>query len=651
MKKILQVDEQILLLLAVVFAPHVVRVPAWISVFCAFSWAGSLIMHRRHARPLPRTVVIMLAIGCTLGAMFSFAGSLGREAGVGLLSLMLALKPLETRTDRDRMVTVFLAYFLILTHLLYSQSLFIAGYMLVGVVLTAMVQIRINDPTGRVGRHCRKICTLLAQAAPLALVLFVFFPRISGGLWGLSDPKTTGVSGLSNSLSPGGISSLALSRAIAFRVSFEEDRIVPRQSLYWRVLVLSRFDGRQWMQGEAADMTEWDPEVANPVRYTVTAEPSNQPWMYGLDFPVKAPPAAILGQNLTVRAPARIDKRVRYPLVSCLDGKNRVVGNLKDMVALPPVGGEEARELAKTWRNAHDGDRAIVTAALSYFRDGDFHYSLNPPLLKMNDPVDDFLFNVRKGYCEHYASAFTFLMRAAGIPARVVVGYQGGEMNPVGEYLIVRQSDAHAWSEVWLGDEGWTRIDPTAAVSPLRIDQGAGAVAAREVGGIFEAPAMGAVRWVWNHVRLNWDALNTFWNEWVLDYSARRQDRLLAFFGLARTWKGISTGILLSLAAVLGFGAAFFLFQARTIRTRQDPVTLGYQRFVQQTRSWPNEEGLPPASYMSLLMDKIPERSEEIGTIRDLYVSLRYRPSGPEYDRDLRAFRERVRTFKRLKKR
>lgn len=147
----------------------------------------------------------------------------------------------------------------------------------------------------------------------------------------------------------------------------------------------------------------------------------------------------------------------------------------------------------------------------------------------MNDPVDDFLFNVRKGYCEHYASAFTFLMRAAGIPARVVVGYQGGEMNPVGDYLLVRQSDAHAWAEVWLSDGGWTRVDPTAAVSPLRIEQGAEAVIAREVGTMFEAPALGAVRWVWNHVRLNWDALNNVWNQWVLDYSAKRQQQILKF--------------------------------------------------------------------------------------------------------------------------
>ena len=646
MKKNFSVDDMILVLLAVVFAPHVIRVPVWISLFCGISWTGAFILRHKGRRPIPRFLIVALALGCTAGALISFSGSLGREAGVGLLSLMLGLKPLETRNDRDRMITVFLAYFLTLTNILYSQSLVMAVYMFVCVALAGMVQIRINDTHGRATEHLTKSCVLLGQALPLALILFVLFPRISGSLWGFKDSRPTGVTGLSKTLSPGRISSLALSGAIAFRVAFEKGEVPARDFLYWRVLVLSRFNGREWSQSEVETVRTWNVHGGNPVRYTVTAEPSDQTWMYGLDLPIEGPPGVVHSRNFVVSAPAKITKRVRYTLSSCLECPNTVAGDLEALRLLPKIGGEKARELAREWKKTGRDEREIVDRALSYFRTNAFFYTLNPPRLAMDDPVDDFLFNLRTGYCEHYASAFTFLMRAAGIPARVVVGYQGGEMNPVGEYLIVRQSDAHAWSEVWLPDAGWTRIDPTAAVSPLRIEQGAEAFIFREKGTLFEAPALGAVRWAWSHLRLNWDAVNNLWNQWVLDYSAKRQQQILEFFGLARTWKGISTGIVLSVLAVLGFGGGLLAYLGRPVRIRKDRVSVIYERFLKKTAAWPNEEGVPPVSYLNNLMRKIPDRAEEIGVVRDLYVSLRYRPVGDAYDKDLQRFREKVGAFR-----
>ncbi len=648
MKKNISLDDMILVLLAVVFAPHVVRVPGWISLFCGLSWTGAFMLRHKEHRPLPRFLIIVLALGCTAGAAFSFSVSLGREAGVGLLSLMLGIKPLESRTDRDRMITVFLAYFLTLTNLLYSQSLIMAVYLMVCVLFAGMVQVRINDAHGGTREHFKKICMLLGQALPLALLLFVLFPRISGSLWGFNDPQASGVTGLSRSLSPGRISSLSLSRAIAFRVAFENDRVPARDALYWRVLVLSQFDGREWTPGAVKKVPRLETHGGTPVRYTVTAEPSDQTWMYGLDLPMEGPLAVMYSEDFVLSAPAKIRKRVRYTLASCLDCPNTVPGDLEALRLLPRSGGEKARELARSWKKTGRDANEIVAHALSYFRTNAFFYTLNPPMLAMDDPVDDFLFNVRKGYCEHYASAFTFLMRAAGIPARVVVGYQGGEMNPVGDYMIVRQSDAHAWSEVWLDDAGWTRIDPTAAVSPLRIEQGAAAVVSREVKTLFEAPAMGPARWAWNHLRLNWDALNTIWNQWVLDYSAGRQKQLFKFFGLTRTWKGISTGIVLSVLAVIAFGAGLLVYLGRPVRSRKDRVAVMYGRFLKKTAGWPNEEGVPPVSYMNDLMEKIPDRAEEIREIRDLYIALRYRDVGEGYDRDLWRFRRLVRNFKGL---
>ena len=646
MKREISVDDLLLVLLALVFAPHVVRVPVWISVFCAVSWLCAFFVRRSHIGSFPRVMVIILALGCTAGAGVSFAGSLGREAGVGLLSLMLGLKPLETRTHRDRMITVFLAYFLTLTNLLYSQSLAMAGYMFLCVILAGMIQIRMNDPGGPAGEHLRISCVLLAQALPLTLILFVLFPRISGSLWGFNDPQTAGVSGLSRTLEPGRISSLALSGEIAFRVNFEEGVIPARDSLYWRVLVLPRFDGREWSPGEFRPLRGGGDISGQAIRYTVTAEPVNETWMFALDLPLSAPPGVVHASDFTLMAPQRISKRVRYTLSSCLDCSSPVSGDLQELIRLPETGGAGARDLVRSWKRAGYGGREIVDRALAHFRTEPFYYTLNPPLLAMDDPVDDFLFNVRRGYCEHYASSFAFLMRAAGIPARVVVGYQGGEPNPVGEYLIVRQSDAHAWAEVWFEESGWVRIDPTAAVSPLRIERGAGAVAAREVGRVLNVPALGVLRGAWDHMRLNWDAVNNMWNQWVLDYGGVRQKRVLEFLGLARTWRGISTGILVSVFAVLGCGVVLLLFLGRPVRGEKDRVQRIYEQFLKKTAGWPNTEGVPPASHMENLMHRISGRGEEIRKIRDLYVSLRYKPVGEGFENDLEQFRRAVKVFR-----
>jgi transglutaminase-like putative cysteine protease len=388
----------------------------------------------------------------------------------------------------------------------------------------------------------------------------------------------------------------------------------------------------------------------NPVEYTVTAEPSHHQWLYALDYPLYAPPGAVQGQDLTLWFPAKTAKRVRYSLVSCLDCPNRVPGDLDTLTVLPPGGGEQARDLARKWKQSGGTDREIVARALSLFRTRGFVYTWNPPRLAMDDPVDDFLFNVRRGYCEHYASAFTFLMRAAGIPARVVVGYQGGEPNPVGDYLLVRQSDAHAWSEVWLEDRGWTRVDPTAAVSPERINQGIEALMDQVTDGILDVSPRRFPGRLWNHVRFNWDALNHVWNQWVLDYNAQQQKRFLAFLGLGRTWRGISTGIMLSLLAIFGFAAGLFLYLSRVAPGDRDRVAVIYERFLKKTRAWPNEQGLPPASYMTELMDSNPDRSQEIGAIRDLYVALRYAPFEKRQKHQVQVFEKKVRTFCRLKR-
>jgi transglutaminase-like putative cysteine protease len=453
--------------LALVMIPHVARIPLWVlASFACF--AGWRVTHAIRGVPLPsRWLVIAMSVAMLAGVYADYGTLFGRDTGVALLVVLTGMKLMESRGLRDAYVLSALGYFLVITNFLYSQSIFTGIYMLVVVLLMTATLIVFSTESGELDARARlrMAAGMLIQATPIMLVLFFLFPRLPGPLWSLPRDAHGAISGLSESMSPGLISRLSLSDAVAFRVTFQSRAPLPNQ-LYWRGPVMWHTDGRKWTSGNPA--RSWRAQYVelrgDPVDYTITIEPHQQSRLFALEVPTTIPRGAQMTQDFQLRTPKPVRVRRRYEVRSYPEARlTRVsIDEQSAALALPPGMHPRARELAEGWRQELQDDGAIVARALAYFRQQPFVYTLTPPLLE-RDSVDEFLFDTRSGFCENYASSFAVLMRAAGIPARIVTGYQGGELNPLGDYMIVRQRDAHAWTEVWLAESGWVRVDPTGA--------------------------------------------------------------------------------------------------------------------------------------------------------------------------------------------
>ncbi|RKZ67291.1 MAG: DUF3488 domain-containing protein, partial [Gammaproteobacteria bacterium] len=414
-----------------------------------------------------------------VGIYVHFGTIVGRSAGVSLLVLLAGFKVLEINHHRDFYVSCFLGYFLVVTNFLFTQTIGTAVYMACTIFVMTLSLVSFNDTQKKLSiRASGKItATLLLQSIPVMLVLFLLFPRISGPLWGMPDDTHSGLTGIDDEMSPGSISQLIQSNKVAFRVDFKNTRPVPSQ-LYWRGPVLLHTDGKTWSRGESEHHAAISLEtLSDPVDYTVTLEPHNRKWLYALEMPGHSPELdsaqSWMSSDFQLLTRNPVKRRIRYDMTSY--PKYRITGlhknELQTALQLPKRQHGKTKALMHEWQNEGLSEDQIIDRALKLFNEDNFYYTLTPSLLQ-KDRVDEFLFETKQGFCEHYASAFVVMMRAAGIPARVVLGYQGGEYNPVGDYLVVHQRNAHAWTEVWKQGQGWSRIDPTAAVSPLRIIEG-----------------------------------------------------------------------------------------------------------------------------------------------------------------------------------
>jgi len=532
-----------LLLLAgamLVLAPHVAHLPAWVSLLCALtlSWRAAITL--RGKRMPPSLLLLPLAAAAMFGVAHSYHTLLGRDAGVAMLVLLVAFKMLEMHARRDLFVVVFLCLFLVLTNFFYQQGIGTALLMALSVLalLTAQLSFQFTGALPPLGQRVLMSARILALAAPVALALFFLFPRIEGPLWGVPGDPTSARSGLSETMAPGTMANLAQSGEPAFRVRFD-GKVPAQELLYWRGPVLGAYDGRTWtrldpaLRAQSARQRLSLSTQGKGVGYEITLEPSYSHWLFALEMPQRLPEldgnsAAVSGEfELTAADP--IETRLRYRMVSWLNYRLQSGGlpdNADHWLRLP-VGGNPRALLAGLALRAEPDPRKRVDAVLQRFRREQYVYTLTPPLLGQ-DAVDDFLYGSRAGFCEHFAGAFVFLMRAAGVPARVVTGYQGGERNPLDGYVTVRQSDAHAWAEVWLARRGWVRVDPTAAVAPERVRRGLEqAIPPRAPFGI-----EGLGRFMWQggdsnpwiaQMRYAAGAINNGWNQWVLNYSPQRQ--------------------------------------------------------------------------------------------------------------------------------
>tara|TARA_R110001606_G_scaffold399310_1_gene584682 strand:- start:15961 stop:17949 length:1989 start_codon:yes stop_codon:yes gene_type:complete len=616
--------------------PHFIYQPLWVAVMfiAMIIWR---IMAIRSVWPLPTKRFSSLKVfhlsiaGIAFLLLFiSYGNLIGRDAGVALLTVMLGLKVVEIRNHRDYYISCFLGYFLVVTNFFYSQNIPTALLMFVVVVIMTASLISLND--GKKSLSNKELIKLasqmLLQAVPLMLLLFVLFPRIPGPLWGLPQDAHSGKTGIDDSMTLGKISQLILSDEIAFRVKFDGD-IPPPSKLYWRGPVLWQTDGTTWTELNNHYLMSSRPNFTtrgDEYVYITTLEPHNKRWLFALDFPTEQPstPASHYTYDGQLRSIKPINQRQQIHLKSHTQySLNPHKDDYIDAaLKLPGDIHPRTKQLAQSWLNQSTEPMQLVEKALTYFNQNNFYYTLTPPKLT-GDTIDSFLFESRRGFCEHYAASFTVLMRAAGVPARIVTGYLGGEINPVDDFLVVRQRDAHAWVEVWIKDRGWIRVDPTSAVSRQRIEQGMSTIMPEGFNTpLFMANSRKLID-LWQQIRNNWDALDNAWNQSILAYGPELQKEFLQKLGMAKPdWQTMALWLAIGFA-VITLIISFYLFYHLP---KRDPVSKLYYIFCKKAAGvgFLRLQQQGPLDFSSLLKKQYPHLNKEIDHITSLYIDLHY---------------------------
>jgi protein-glutamine gamma-glutamyltransferase len=627
----------------------------WVPCVFLLALAMKFWMEPRGYRLRFATLKLMLAaIG--LFAIFASYGTLkGVEPGISLLVVLVSLKVLEAHTAREFQVMVLMGWVLCLCGFFLSQDFVIALSLLTAfaLLLVALIQFYRGSSPGAFWPPLGTTCKILVQAVPLVVLLFVLFPRINTGLRVDFRANRLASSGFSDRLSPGSIAALANSSEIAFRAEFPGSTATPPGSMYWRGAVMWHCDGLEWRAPYvpvSVSRSARQLPRGNTIRQRITLAPHGARWMFALDRPFEIPPGAILARGDYLCSVQTIRKARRYEVVSAVGavGKELTPGERREALELPPSISPAVRDLTQSWTTQSSNPRAIVNSALQFFQTQGFRYSLTPGEYKSND-LEQFLFRRRVGFCEHYAASFATLMRLAGVPARVVVGYLGGEYNDLGHFFLVRQADTHAWCEVWLPDSGWTRVDPTTAVAPGRASLDfTSFLETRGVSGQMQSPRSAfftqlARSALFTNARLALETLSYEWDTRVLAFDADVQEVLLDSMGLAN--RGPFVLIVEILIVAIALLVIYFGWMQLRTRSRADQVKALYERFCRKAARlgvrrdpW---EG--PADFSRRAALLLPDQSERIRQISNIYIALRYAPesAGGALDRfvkEVRAF-------------
>ncbi len=617
-------------------APHAARLPVWVLVVYVLAVVWRMQVHRGRWSFPGRWVKVALTVSSFAGIYTSYGSLIGLEPTVALLLTAFALKLIELSQRKDAYVLLFLGYFVIITEFLFSQDLLITLYSLVTVILVTTALVALHQP----GEHqfkrgtIRLASVMLVQAMPLMVVLFFVFPRF-GPLWTVPMKSHTAKTGMSDFMKPGDVASLSQSADVAFRVKFDGE--IPAQSaLYWRGLVFSRLEQGVWSGLGYYDVPvgEQRPRqvstAGDALHYTIIMEPTQQNWLFGLHYAHSNTPGVMHTSDYRLFSPAPLESQFMYRVDSWQDVATDTQlseWRLKTETTLPPAGNPATRKLAMDLRQSASSDEHFSDLVLDHFNRETFVYTLRPGRLSGPHPIDQFMFKSRRGFCEHYASAFVFMMRVAGVPARVVAGYQGGEINPVNKTVIVHQFDAHAWAEVWIADKGWVRVDPTAAVSPLRIESGLEEAMASE-GSFLSAAPLSPLRYrsipVLNLLRLRYDALTYRWQSWVVGYDREQQfDLLHNFFGEISV-RSFATLLLGSWALVLVPVAISLFYKRDTYPT--SPMDKHYRKFCARMAhiGLVRQRGETPGQFAVRATEAVPEAAEKLQRITSLYNELAY---------------------------
>lgn len=628
----------LLLVIAWVVVPQINALPLWCSLLATsvLLWRGKLALNNA---PLPnawwRLGLLTMAVAATI---FTHKTLLGRDAGVTLIVVLLTLKTLELRARRDAFVIFFLGFFTMLTNFFFSQSLLTAAAMLVALMglLTALVNAHMQVGKPPLIQPAKVAGKMVLLGAPIMAVLFMLFPRLAP-LWGIPSDGMAGRSGLSSSMQVGTIATLALDDSIAMRIKFEGPPPEQR-NMYFRGPVFASFDGREWRPGTSQLSRRFfvPPDLktaGTPIKYQVTLDQTNRPWIFVLEAASAKPVVPGYETTMTSELVWLTDKPitdiVRYKAESATafsHGPVKAIVGLQDLIDLPASFNPRTLQLAADIRRDPRFEQAdaaaLVPEIMNRLRTGGYTYTLEPGVYGQHT-ADEFWFDKKEGFCEHIASAFVVLMRALGVPARIVTGYQGGEMNNVDGFWTVRQSDAHAWAEVWQPGKGWLRVDPTSAVSPGRTGAFDRLVAPRGVManafGTVLSPSLVA------SLRAGWEAINNSWNQWVLNYSQSKQLDLLKNIGFASpSWEDLSYLLIGIIVAVSLLGATWTLYS----RSHHDPwLRLLYKaRKTLAVAGLPSHDATPPRELATKVRSQWGDAAQSLHDWLLRLEALRYAP-------------------------
>ncbi len=630
------------------------QVPAWTLLTFALCAAWRLLAERWH-KALPSLLMrLVVFLPMALGVIFTYRAHIDAGSMLAFLVALMSLKILELRSARDFTVVSLLGFFMTLSAFFYSQSLALFAFLALALFANVASLIRCHGAVQGVSPwpSVRLGAGMVLQSLPLVVLMFIIFPRVQGTfLLRMTNPNV-GLTGMSDRLQPGTFDSLVQSDEPAFRAQISGGTSLPQNELYWRALVLEISDSSMsWRATEQRAVIPRNPlpgKASDRVEQRITIMPHGERWLFALDRPVEIKSGASFHAQLNasdaLRSESPVYSKTIYSVTSDLapdPAQTMTADRRRFYTKVPSDMGDEALALAHGWRRPGASDEEVVNAALNYLRDGSFTYTLSPGPLPREHALDYFLFRSRKGFCEHYAAAFTSLMRAAGVPSRIVVGYQGGELNTWGnpKYYTVRQSDAHAWSEVWLEGRGWQREDPTAVIAPDRVSYGAQGFAAlssdNSLGGesrldrLRRLNAPNALRWLGHNALLAWDSLDQQWNLLVLGYDQEQQLNILQRLNLGDL--DLLGGTVLTLASIftlLAVGTIGMRFLFRGGGARVDPMVRVYGRFcgrVAKAAGVTRRENEGPLDYAQRAGEALPGQSLEIRRITDLYVASRYK--------------------------
>ncbi len=650
--QISEINNHVLLFLlasiGLIALPHITHIPAPLFAFFTLLLGWRLLAVWKKTWLPGRVGLFLITLTGILLIVSQHQGILGRDAGTSLFITALGLKLLETKKQRDIYLAIYLAFIVAATQFLYFQNIFMAAYIIAVSCVLLGTLICINSRTPKTFASLKAAAVIVLQAMPMMMVIFILFPRVESPRWMMFDEQHAASSGLSDSMEPGSISRLGMSPELVFRVKFS-GAVPPPNQRYWRGPVLTFTDGKRWTQsgnlfyGKFLDRPKF---FGAPYRYTLMMEPQANDWVFALDMPADFSMPLRRNANYQLLTRDRFDQRAEYKITSYPSYNTGYITKTeyRENLQLPGRPSEKIRELVARLHGYDQAPEKYIQNLLRHFHQDGFFYTLFPPLMG-DKPIEDFLFKYRAGFCGHYAAAFVYLMRSAGIPARVVNGYQGGVYNALGNFLEIRQANAHAWAEVWLQKRGWVRVDPTAAIAPERVEQDvdiARQLATGEVSFTSTGANYGVLAGWLKQGKFLWNSVDYSWQHWVLNYNSTRQSQFLSALGIDNVsdmvyWLVAFTGLLTALLA-------WVILRARTQPV--DQAQRVYKRFCRKLAkaALPRNAGEGPVDFARRTSTAKPALADRISAITTLYIKIRYGRSAN--DADLRELRKQVKALR-----